>query len=279
MPTPLPVDRGIVWTLPQMHDLRFMRANYVRHSFKPHAHDYYVLGIIETGLQSFTHRKALHVTRPGRLIVINPGEVHTGEAAAENGFAYRASYPTVSLMHSILSEFHARGDRLPAFGSSLLHDEQLYTWFQQIHHRSEFPEETLVIDESLTGFLVTLVQRHSQNADFLPVYRSAPQAVAMACNYIEAYYATSISLDDLSKLVNISPYHFVRLFRRHMGMPPHKYLENVRIRHAERMLAAGTPIVDVAMMTGFSSQPHLTRTFKRFMGTTPGEFARQRKIV
>jgi hypothetical protein len=74
-----------------------MRARYVQHAFKPHAHDYFVLGLIEAGRQSFTHERDHHITTAGALIIINPGE-----AAIRDGFAYRALYPSADLLLSPL---------------------------------------------------------------------------------------------------------------------------------------------------------------------------------
>jgi len=58
-------------------------------------------------------------------------------------------------------------------------------------------------------------------------------------------------------------------------MPPHAYLESVRIRHAQALLTAGVPLVQVALDSGFSSQSHLTNRFKRVLGVTPGQYAQR----
>jgi AraC-like DNA-binding protein len=50
----------------------------------------------------------------------------------------------------------------------------------------------------------------------------------------------------------------------------------VRIRRAERLIAAGRPLAEVSAETGFSSQSHLTRRFRQIIGVTPGQYARQR---
>ncbi len=57
-------------------------------------------------------------------------------------------------------------------------------------------------------------------------------------------------------------------------MPPHAYLENVRIRQAERLIRSGLSLADVAVHVGFSSQSHMTRSFKKIIGVTPGQYAR-----
>lgn len=275
-----PIDRGVTWSIPQLNTLRFMRAQYVQHSFKPHAHDYYVLGIVEAGLQTFTYnpsirKKELLTTAPGRLIIINPDEIHTGEAAIKRGFSYRALYPSQTLMQTITSEFKLSSSTLPIFTGGIANDEMLFRRFQYLHQMSEHSVDTLALEEGLTHFFVDLIQRYAQQPLTLPTYQSAHQAVEQVRDYLEAHYTQAISLNDLSALVHISPFHLARIFRKQVGIPPHKYLENVRIRHAEHLLNSDMTIADVAYATGFSSQSHLTRTFKRFIGTTPGDYRQQ----
>jgi AraC-like DNA-binding protein len=60
-------------------------------------------------------------------------------------------------------------------------------------------------------------------------------------------------------------------------MPPHAYLESIRIRQAQKLLSKGTPLAQVAYEVGFASQSHFTQRFKQIIGVTPGEYAKQRK--
>lgn len=273
------IDQATNWRFPPLDNLRFLRAKYVQHSFAPHAHDYYVLGIIEDGVQTFTHGYARHITTPGKLIVINPGEIHTGEAAVRDGFAYRALYPSVALLQSCLEAFKSPPARLPQFSGGTVQDIHLYRWIQRLHQGSENPESPLALEEGFIRFFVELVRRHATLTFDLPAYRLAHQAIRQVRDYLEAHYAEPITLSDLSAQVYITPYHLARLFTKQVGIPPHKYLENVRIRHAEHLLNSGMSIAEVAFATGFSGQSHFTRTFKRFIGTTPGEYLKQRKIL
>ena len=73
----------------------------------------------------------------------------------------------------------------------------------------------------------------------------------------------------------LSPYYLLRAFRAEVGMPPHAYLESIRIRRAQRLIEAGQPLAEVAAEMGFSSQSHLTQRFKQIIGVTPGQYARQ----
>jgi AraC-like DNA-binding protein len=56
-------------------------------------------------------------------------------------------------------------------------------------------------------------------------------------------------------------------------MPPHTYLENVRIRQVQRLIEAGKPMAEIAAEVGFSSQSHLINRFKQIIGVTPGQYA------
>jgi AraC-like DNA-binding protein len=70
-----------------------------------------------------------------------------------------------------------------------------------------------------------------------------------------------------------------RSFERAIGLPPHAYLEGVRIRRARQLLDRGAPLVEVALTVGYPDQPHFTRRFKRFVGITPGQYVRERRIA
>jgi transcriptional regulator GlxA family with amidase domain len=59
-----------------------------------------------------------------------------------------------------------------------------------------------------------------------------------------------------------------------VGITPHAYQTQVRVRHAKSLLCAGLPIATVAAQTGFYDQAHLTRHFKGIVGLPPGRYVR-----
>ncbi|MFM2303350.1 MAG: hypothetical protein RLZZ135_759, partial [Cyanobacteriota bacterium] len=61
-----------------------------------------------------------------------------------------------------------------------------------------------------------------------------------------------------------------RVFSQEVGVPPHAFLNQVRVWRAKAQLAKGIAISQVAVETGFYDQAHLTRHFKRLLGYTPG---------
>lgn len=102
-------------------------------------------------------------------------------------------------------------------------------------------------------------------------------AIRAAREYIETHYAEAISIAGLAALVSLSPYHFARVFGREVGLPPHTYLETIRIRNARQSLDRGDTVVSAALSAGFVDQSHLTHRFKRFLGITPGKYAKRNR--
>ena len=89
-----------------------------------------------------------------------------------------------------------------------------------------------------------------------------------------------ISLATLAAHSGLSLYELVRQFKAACGMPPHAWQIQARIAKAKKLLRAGVRAGQAALATGFSDQAHLTRTFRRTVGTTPARYARSfRKIV
>ncbi len=89
----------------------------------------------------------------------------------------------------------------------------------------------------------------------------------------------NLTLQALAQVVGLSPYHLCRVFGAAVGMPPHAYQTQVRVRHAKSMLRAGLLISRVVGAAGFYDQARLTRHFKRIVGVTPGPVRRRSLTV
>ncbi len=93
--------------------------------------------------------------------------------------------------------------------------------------------------------------------------------------YIEENLARNLSLDELSRQLDMNVYFFVRCFKRSTGLPPHQYVLRRRVERArEFLLDPDIPIADIALRCGFATQSHLTATFNRLTNLTPGEYRR-----
>ncbi len=89
---------------------------------------------------------------------------------------------------------------------------------------------------------------------------------------IEDRLSEPLRLSDLSELLGMSPFHFARVFKEHVGEPPAQYLQRRRAERAVEMIrSSDLALSEIAFRTGFSSQSHMTRHVKAAAGTTPGK--------
>lgn len=254
-------------------DVRLLHAFYIQHSYARHTHDYYVLCVIEQGYQSFTHQGSKQRTPPGGLILINPDEVHTGEAADGDGFQMRSLYPTASHLQTAIRELTGRDQALPFFKQVRVDEAWASATLVAAHKALAQPESALAAESCFLWALVQLVKHYTEQRVSEPRLGREREAIQRARRYIDECFDQGISLTQLAEQVALSPYYLLRAFRAEVGMPPHAYLESVRIRHAQRLIEAGNPLAQVAADIGFSSQSHFTNRFKQFIGVTPGQYA------
>lgn len=255
-------------------DLELLHAYYVQHAYPPHSHDYYVISLIARGRQSFTHKGTRHLTPSGGLILINPGVVHTGEAADAYGFELRSLYPSASLMETVVYELTGRRT-FPYFKEVRVDHRWAGRSISSLHQAILDGADPLESESRMLWTMAELIKRYAERGSGEARLGNEKIAIRQAREYIEDHFAENVTLTALARHVSLSPYYFLRAFRAQVGMPPHAYLENVRIKHTQRLLKTGMSLADVAATTGFSSQSHMTRQFKKIIGVTPGQYAQQ----
>jgi AraC family transcriptional regulator of adaptative response/methylated-DNA-[protein]-cysteine methyltransferase len=97
--------------------------------------------------------------------------------------------------------------------------------------------------------------------------------VASAIDYIRKNYQNQPDLDEVAKMIHVSPFHFQRLFTDWAGVNPKKLLQYPSIEHAKNMLKQKqATLLDTAFETGLSGTGRLHDLFIRIKGMTPGEF-------
>jgi AraC-like DNA-binding protein len=99
--------------------------------------------------------------------------------------------------------------------------------------------------------------------------------VEAARAYMAARHTDGLTLAAVARVAGLSPYHFSRVFRTHLGMGPHQYLVRLRIDHAARLLrTTSLPVTRICYDVGFHSLSHFITVFRRVTGMTPLEYRR-----
>ena len=79
----LRTDAATLRSHPDLHGIETLSARYLRQTFKPHAHEEYLFGVIEGGVHAVWCRDALHRVPAGSVVTMRPGDIHHGGAGAE----------------------------------------------------------------------------------------------------------------------------------------------------------------------------------------------------
>ena len=143
--------------------------------------------------------------------------------------------------------------------------------FATLHRRSRDGAEGLEQEERLVALLARLLPGTHRTA-------SAPKITGdmldRARDYVQAHASSRISLAEVARECGVSPQHLSARFRARYGVPVHRFQTLLRLDRARRLLAGGAPAGEVAADCGLSDQSHLTRHFRRYLGTTPGRYAK-----
>ncbi|GAB2841267.1 AraC family transcriptional regulator [Streptomyces deserti] len=224
------------------------------------------MGVCVGGSEVIAYRGGHIHAGPGSIVVLDPGEMHTGGPAACDGYAYRALYADPAL----LTDGTLGG--LPHFREPVLDDPELAAALRRTHTDVSTCPDPLETESRLPWLLTALARRHSTaraTPDTLPGAGHIAQAVR---DRLADELLAPPSLADLAADLGLSRYQLLRAFRTTMGVPPYAWLAQYRVTRARGLLESGLRPAEVAPLVGFADQAHLTRWFRRVLGVTPAAY-------
>jgi len=256
-----------IWTSPALPGVECFRARALVHSYQRHSHESYAIGVIEDGIGGNSYRGSTHRHPPGTIVAMNPDEAHTGYAAGDKPLSYRMFYVSPEALRGA-----------PCFGDVAIEDRECARELLDFHTQWELSHDEFFTECAFTSLLGKLIYRHASGA---PIPRSGrePRAIKLIKDYLESRYSAGASLAELVNLTQLERAYLIQTFRNAVGMPPHRYLIQIRIRQAKRLIGQGRTLAEVASETGFADQSHLNRHFKSLTGLTPGQYAQQVTFV
>ncbi|MBF6039346.1 AraC family transcriptional regulator [Pseudomonas sp. P154a] len=253
-----------------------LRAHFEGHAYDPHWHDSYLVGVTEQGVQQFNCRRTRHQSTPGKVFLLEPGDIHDGEAPTEDGFTYRMLYlDPLWLQQELGAVFeHAPDHSQLSFATTLASDTRLAQAtslaFQTLHGG----ELKIVRQAALDGLLGRLTSHLRWRARYAEDPR-LPLVAQKAREYLHANAQYDIGLDQVAAATGVDRYRLTRAFKAAYGLAPHAYLVQLRLATARRLLARGAQPATVAMELGFADQSHLGRWFVRAYGLTPAMYRKR----
>lgn len=246
-----------------LHETLFEDIQNADEIFTKHFHDTYTIGITLDGKFKSYHLNKSYFSYKKSTKVINPYEVHGGES---NSWDYLNFYPSIQIVSNIYEQIFAT-KKIPIFEKHIIDDAKLYelfyAFFYAIYHQADYIHIETSIIEAL-AYLVKNYTSHTKTKLFL----SDKTIISNSIEYINDNLYTKISLQNLAELSQISKYHFLRIFKKHIGLTPHQYILNQKINNYKKELITNKH--DIATYdNGFCDQSHLIRNFKKIYGYTP----------
>ncbi|PWC86513.1 AraC family transcriptional regulator [Azospirillum sp. TSH100] len=262
-----------LWREARFDGMECLNARFQRHSYAPHTHETYVVGVITAGTELYRCRGSERVARAGQVVVLDPDILHDGRPAAD-GYAYRMFYPSVALFGQAMAEALDR-PVAPHFSVKELDDPELFQALCRLHLGLEGPfREPLRTDADALRAFTALALRHGDLTARPRDLGREPAAVRRAREYLDAHLDSPVELADLAEAAGLSRFHLLRVFRAAVGTTPHGYLTDRRVAQAKRLLAGPLPLAEVALACGFCDQAHFNRVFKGRVGVSPGHYRR-----
>ncbi|MDT0317044.1 AraC family transcriptional regulator [Streptomyces millisiae] len=257
-----------IWTravLGPGQSLDLITARFATHRYAPHCHQEFAVGVCTGGSEIIDYRGARHRAGPGSIVVLAPGEAHTGAPAAGDGYAYRAFYPTTALL--------TEGLRAAAhFREPVIDDPELAAALRSAHHVVSRPGDPLEAESRLIPLFTTLARRHGRTSPTRDLVSGAAGVAAAVRVRLTDELLRPPSLAEIGRDLGLSRYQVLRAFREAVGMPPYAWLAQHRVTRARGLLEAGHRPAEVAALVGFADQAHLTRWFRRVVGVTPAVY-------
>lgn len=245
--------------------LEAYRLEGVAQPFPNHFHDYYVIGLVESGARRLVCNNREYALGAGDMLLLNPSDSH-GCVQEDGALNYRA----VNISGEIMSELSREitGESAPLrFSENVLNDRELSERFRLLHEMIMLGGSELEKEEALLILFAELIRR--TGTPFLECVSRHAAPIERACRFMEERYSEHITLGQLCECSGLSKSTLLRSFTKAKGVTPYRYLQAVRIGRAKELLKRGAKPIDAAIQTGFSDQSHFTNAFGAFIGLPP----------
>lgn len=240
-------------------------------SFPRHTHDEFGLGYLVDGSQKSWSGRGHVESKAGDIITVNPGEMHDGIGHKGCPRHWRMLF----LAPEAIERITGRPKECFEFHLPVLRDKRKYRFVAQaiLALTCDNPDPDH-IEERLLLALLSILNTASETQSFK--IRSC--AVRRVVERIEAESALPLNLSDYATTAQMSRFQTLRHFSAQVGTTPHAYLLQHRVKQARQHMRSGISLADAAIASGFADQSHMTRSFVRQFGMTPGNYMRAQSI-
>lgn len=239
-----------------------------------HVHWVFALTVGEAGVGIHQTTKGNYVVNPGKIALTNYGESHSSETPAGFKFSSRTIRIDQVLLERLLYQITGHNlDRI-CLPQPVINDKDLALSLLHLHSVLSTSTEKLEKECRTLNVLAKLYAHHMLKEPVSQPSRLEYAPVRHVCEYIKSCYYSNISLNKLAEIAGFSPFYLTKVFTKQIGVSPHEYHLQIRLKKATDLLALGKSPTEVAFEVGFCDQSHFCKAFKKKFGVTPGQYER-----
>ena len=226
-----------------------VKSSFKNSSYKKHFHDTYSISIIISGECDIEIDSKKYIFKKGDIRVINPYEIHQ---------IYPSSWEHINF---ILSSYYVH---------TILQNDFIYK-FNNFINDDILVTKLLNADKNDIAKIVKyMAQNYLKNKSENFYSKEDKFYKAIAYMYQNAN-RQDLNLDEIASQSGMSKYHFLREFKKRFSITPYRYLQNIKINNAKKMMRYGLSFSEIALECGFVDQSHLINSYKKFYGHTPSK--------
>jgi len=243
--------------------------------FTKHFHDTYTIGLTNSGRFKSIVSNQSCLSYQNSTRIINPGEVHYGDSQS---WHYTNFYPKVELLVELYDQMYSE-KKIPVFKEHIIEDIQLFSLLCVFFQSAFTHADKMLIETNMINVLSYLIKNYTNHTkEYLDMFNDK-EIIKNSIEYINDSLESNLSLDELSQNSNLSKYHFLRVFKKNVGLTPHHYILTQRIHKAKDLVLNGTTLSDAGLEVGFNDQSHFIRNFRKIYGYSPKELLKKSNFV
>ena len=254
------------------------------YSEQAHHHIEYEIFYIDSGSVEFGIEESVTTAHAGDVIFMHPGTNHYVKKLEDTSYHYYAMVFDSSVLGN-------QGDTVRStlesirISSFIKLPEQILEKLRQAAEKEKlqtFGHEILV-KSVLFDIIAYVLDTHQyvEIRDNLRIeHGHSVNAIDVTLSYIREHYRENISLDDVLKITSYSKSHFIRLFKKNVGMNLTDYINKYRIeKSCLDLIYTSKNVTEIATENGFNTVQYFSKTFKTYMKCTPKQYQRNGKNI
>ena len=260
---------------PLLNNILFENVSFSNEDFTRHYHDTYTMGLTYKGVLKSYNANESYDSYEYSIRINNPGEVHAG---ISKEWSHVNFYPTVEMMSNLYAQIFGE-QKVPYFQRHIVDNKVLFLKLHDFFDAYFKNEDEMIIESTLIEALTSLILTSVIYTKSYDNIFEDKKIIKNTYEFINDSIDTNFTLESLATNVNLSKYHFLRLFKKEFGLTPHAFIVNERLNRANKLIQKGISISEASVHVGFNDQSHFSRNFKKYFGYTPSYLQKNSNII